>query len=242
MCQKLALRCAPDDAQAKDINGYLEVCQHVIMASESTARPFCVHRFDKLHSLQPFEIIETIMTSKQILIYSKNCMDILNQINVFELKKITSIGELIDKLRITSCQRSFIISYCIFRVFTIPFLSSGKAGDISEDITPSVENLALIITRVRLNSIDSDYVRGNAGLLLTFLCECLVEGRHLRCSATLSADSATCACGIKCHETPPKAYIKLMKKAQTKVNLLLEYVRGIVLPTNNISSCHAGCK
>jgi hypothetical protein len=172
------------------------------------------------------DVLNCLMTEKQLVIYTKSCMNILKFVDLSESQyQKTPLPNIISLLNVR-CQRSFVFCLCLFIVFT------KEDAESYTDAFPGglvdIETMTRQCTCIMLHSMDNDFVKHRADHFMRLLRTCLDSGQHLCCTVKKSADSAMCACGVKISTKPlSKTHAKLYKSALARCEATIQGVRII---------------
>ena len=213
-CKSYELRPLQDPSILKvDINSELERSQQYSIHSNARFKPLCTHAPVTLRNVQPHEFVQIFITNRQQQTYSQNAKQIFRFMLFFCLNVPEKQFPEIIKILNVKCARSFILSTTLFCTYV-----DTKAMSLSEVVlifnAPNV-NLNELYLHLHLNEDDPEYFAQNSNRFLNILTVLLDEGAHLRCTANNSAESATCACGVKTTWKPVKSSIKPYTDAMT---------------------------
>ena len=200
-----------------NINSELERSQYESSHSEARFKPVCTHISHRLRTMECFEYLLIIMTLRQQEMYSKNCRHIIKFIYFFKAQYLHEItfSDVMEQLGV-KCARSFVLSTVFFCTYID--CEAVSLHEFINNINFEKFNIKELYLKLRVNEIDPQFLRPNCKRFLQILTVLLNEGAHLRCTANTTAESATCACGIRSTWKPEKEYMKQCTTAMTIVD------------------------
>ena len=216
-CQNFGLKKHTSEQGVEDVVSLLTKVQHDNFNYEPKMKRVCAHEAGDLRQLKDIEFLKILISDKQLRLYSLNAEELFKKINYFDnTLKCMTFQELQKKIGV-KCVRSFALSLCLYCIYVTDNSVGWK--DLFVDCAFNESDVTARLTTLKSNVLDELYIEKNAKRLMKMLHTiCVLEGLLLCCTGTKSAESSSCACGVKGSFKADKAYVRAIDMAKKTVD------------------------